>query len=230
LAHNFRWTHAVKAVDGGVSVLDVGCGVDMPFFRTFDRAHTFPKHYVGVDLNRLPSPPHRKWAAFYEEFDFTRRFTELGAETFDLIVCFEVIEHMPVSAGKRLVQGIRYCLAPNGCALVSTPVIRRDGHQAKNHIHEYTIPELANEFNRAGLEPVALHGTFASWPDIKKVLTAAELELAMKLTRCCKLRPGRSTDQAASIVPGKLTYALALFNGGRPRLSTAAYLSPRVYQ
>jgi hypothetical protein len=37
-----------------------------------------------------------------------------------------------------------------------------DGHQAKNHVHEYTIPELQQLVEAAGFTVVRRYGTFAN--------------------------------------------------------------------
>lgn len=49
-----------------------------------------------------------------------------------------------------------------------------NGKKARNHIHEYTIPELADSFDRANLEIVDRYGTFMSAPDLKKAIKENE--------------------------------------------------------
>ncbi len=180
-AHFFRWGFALRYVTTATRLLDVGCGTDTPLAKTLRMRQTRPQQYLGVDFNALPRPPTLKWGSFREKFDFTRQHKEIAGKGWDLITNFEVYEHMPKTAGLRLLKGIRACLAPDGVALISTPVIRRDGHMAKNHIHEPSIAELAGEMKKAGLKVVGRYGTFASWPDIKKVCTPDELRIASKL-------------------------------------------------
>jgi SAM-dependent methyltransferase len=172
-AHFFRWGFASRAIDNTMEVLDVGCGVDCPFVRVLVGAYAkgVPKRYVGVDVNRLPRAPQRPWATFIEEFDFTSRYGELGQ--FDRIINFEVLEHMGPSDGSKLLAGMRECLKPNGVLYLSTPVF--DGVAAANHVHEYTISELAEAVGLAGLRVEQRFGTFANYREIKKVCTPEQL-------------------------------------------------------
>ena len=171
-AHFFRWGWCTRHVSHEHDVLEIGCGVDYPMSRLVQIAPgTVPKSYVGVDLNHLPNPPQLKWATFRGEFNFVERYRELG--TFDRIVCLEVIEHMKLEHGCVLLEGIKACLRSGGQAYLSTPVF--NGKAAKNHIHEYTVEELAEEIVLSGLRVVRRFGTFASYSDIKRVAKPEEL-------------------------------------------------------
>lgn len=175
LAHCFRWGWAARLIGSShaKSVLDIGCGEEFPLVKELV-ANFWPGAYVGVDYNKLPKKPGNNWIeAVHGEFDFTTRYPELvNAELapFDVIVCFEVIEHMRPEDGARLLKGVWHCLKPDtGRALISTPVY--DGHHAAaNHLHEYTIPELQAAMTNAGLETVQRFGTFASVNPLRKAL------------------------------------------------------------
>jgi hypothetical protein len=52
-----------------------------------------------------------------------------------------------------------------------------NGRAAKNHVHEYTVPELRQLLWGTGWEVKTRYGTFASYPEIKKVVNEAELEI-----------------------------------------------------
>ncbi len=179
-AHFFRWGFAGRFVSSETEVLDVGCGPDVPMVGvlTMPRSQV-PKRYVGVDLNREPRKvPSRGWADLKWEFNFVERYQELGQ--FDLVTCFEMIEHMQKSDGECLLAGIRACLRPGGTALVSTPVY--NGKAAADHLHEWGIDELAASIAGAGLRVESRRGTFASQNDIKKVATPEHLAVAKALS------------------------------------------------
>lgn len=181
LAHAFRWAFAGRFVNGQTELLDVGCGPDIPMINVLTMPRNqVPKRYVGVDYNRKPlKHPTRQWATIHWQFDFMERYAELGQ--FDLVTNFEVIEHMHKPDGIRLLNAMRECVKPTGLIMVSTPVF--NGKAAANHIHEWTIPELAEEIDRAGLEVAARYGTFASQRDIQKVASAEELAIAERLSK-----------------------------------------------
>jgi O-antigen biosynthesis protein len=68
-----------------------------------------------------------------------------GDATFDAVVCFEMIEHVP--APERVLDEIARVLAPNGIALVSTPdravFTDRAGNRNPHHLRELDRGEFA---------------------------------------------------------------------------------------
>ena len=180
-AHFFRWGFAGRFVNSETRILDVGCGPDVPMINilTMPRSQV-PKEYVGVDMNKQPRKcPSRQWAKLHWEFDFIARREELGL--FDLVTNFEVIEHMRKADGVRLLEVMRDCLNDDGKILLSTPVF--NGKAAANHIHEWTVTELQDAVEEAGLSVEARYGTFASWNDIRKVCTPYERKLLEEVGR-----------------------------------------------
>lgn len=183
-AHFFRWGFAAKFVKPGMKVLDLGCGQDLPLHNTLSSSlSTVPQLYVGVDLNRI-NRRGAKWATIKDEFNFIDRYQEVIDDhgKFDVITCFEMIEHMHAVDGQNLLRAARRCLADGGKFLLSTPVYNGK-RMAANHIKEYTIDELRTQISDAGLKITERYGTFASWPEIKKVLTEGERKLYEQLNR-----------------------------------------------
>lgn len=180
-AHFFRWGWASRFVESKKTrVLDVGCGQDLPLVKILAGSlSTVPASYVGVDLNSVQGTKIAWVKKIYDGFDFPGGGWETVREEqgeFDLVSCFEVIEHMHQEDGSALLQGIAGCLADGGRALVSTPVYNLK-KMAANHIREYTVDELADLIVESGLEVVERFGTFASWNDIRRVCTDEERAL-----------------------------------------------------
>lgn len=149
--------------------------------------------YVGVDLNPLKATG-MNWGETIGEVDMTSEDgfdRALGAvpgnasaiangaleegyegeplRGYTLIVCLEVIEHMEVEDGKRLLENFRDLLSPDGRIIMSTPVY--DGKaMARNHIHEYFIPELQELIESVGLSVARRMGTFTAEPQLKSHL------------------------------------------------------------
>lgn len=188
IAHAFRWGFAKRRFieHEKTRVLDVGCGPDKPLFLVLFGGigggdGGFPATYTAVDLNKVKPSRHQR-TKIYDQTNFFVAWSAILKERgpFDLITNFEVIEHMPAAKGQELLQLFKKCLAPGGTLLLSTPVY--DGKaRAKNHIHEYTIPELAAAIKKAGLVVRERYGTFANINDLKKVVSPAEREVMDKL-------------------------------------------------
>lgn len=188
-AHYFRWGFAFRRVRyQETRVLDLGCGQEWPLCRVMNfRLAAVPALYLGVDLNPVKVKPGIAWARVVDQFSFVDRHRELveeyGGKSFHLLTCFEVIEHMHPPDGIRLLRNAADLCRPDGEFILSTPVY--DGKRmAANHIKEYTVPELRDLVQESGRwEVKERFGTFASWNDIRKVMTPAEVELYKDLNR-----------------------------------------------
>ncbi len=178
-AHAMRWAHAGRYIDGNTDVLDVGCGPDVQLINILTMPRNqVPKSYVGVDLNREPQRhPNRGWAKLHWEFNFLERWQELGH--FDVVTNFEMIEHLHQPDGLRLLAGLRECLRKDGLLLLSTP--NYNGKAAATHLHEYTIPELAEAIAKTGLTVERRFGTFANATALRKVASQADLAVLERL-------------------------------------------------
>lgn len=162
-AHFFRWGFVKRFIKLGTTVLDIGCGQDKALAKILAPSlSTVPKLYVGVDLNTLPEKFNPAWATWHEQFNFVERYDELVKtyKPFEVVVCLEVIEHMAKENGLLLLRGLFECCAKDGLVILSTPVF--DGKAARNHVHEWTIPELQKALIETGFMINARFGTFAS--------------------------------------------------------------------
>lgn len=193
-AHFFRWGWVSrKYITPATRVLDIGCGPDAALVRVLSyKANGIPKSYVGVDLNRLGDDmPGFKWCKFLGKFNFSKRWKELKGPIdvtsenyflqgpFDVITCFEVVEHMNMPAMRQMLRGALQLLAPGGRLILSTPVF--NGHAAKNHINEMTVATLQKELEKAGWAVIKRYGTFMSDGDRKRVATPEQNALVERL-------------------------------------------------
>jgi len=168
-AHFFRWSFARRFISAKDNVLEVGCGEDKPLSKILTGgAAAHVGHYTGVDLNKL-KPSNSQRLTFIGEFNFVERWKELlkgdNGKGFDVVVNYEVIEHMKVEHGVKLLKAMHAALKPGGVLLLSTPVYDGKRHAA-NHIHEYTVSELQKYIEKAGFKVEDRFGTFM---DIKHI-------------------------------------------------------------
>lgn len=162
-AHFFRWSFARRLILKDDDVLEIGCGQDQPLSKILVRGPVaLVNTYTGVDLNPLKQSAIKK-LTFKGEFNFVERYQELlderDGDGFDVIIHLEVIEHMHVDNGQKLLDACYACLRPGGTMIMSTPVYDGKRHAA-NHIHEYTVPELEKFVKAAGFKVLDRFGTF----------------------------------------------------------------------
>lgn len=185
LSHCARWSWAQRLVpkllgEGRNRILDAGCGPNAPMAVELavqppivDIATKTYAEYVGVDLNTIRPRTNPKWATYIGDFDFIERYAELGK--FDMVVSFEVLEHMEEELQEGYMHAVSECMNDGAHLVFSTPVF--NGHAAKNHIRELTEEQCRDMIERNGLTVVEQYGTFASWHDIKKELDPVTLAL-----------------------------------------------------
>lgn len=184
LAHCLRWTHVMKFAKMGQSILDVGCGINTPLAWTFYTNKYRPRKYVGLDYRDIETDPKtfNFEMALVGGFDVTKEshwdtLAVTHGNNFDIVTCFEVLEHMEKGNGIELLSNLSIN-AGSGRIFLSTPVF--NGSAAANHIHEWEYLELKTELEKY-FQIEAVHGTFASQTDILSVLTPGELEVFTKL-------------------------------------------------
>jgi len=121
----------------GRTVLDAGCGEGYGaalLAETADRV-------VGVDRDeaiRVAAARHPGSRLQFRAADLER--LTLG-ERFDLVVSFQVIEHLPDPAG--FLRALAACTAPGGELIVTTPNRLMSVSENPYHLREWTAPELA---------------------------------------------------------------------------------------
>lgn len=173
-AHFWRWSFARRFITAKHHVLEIGCGQDRPLSKILTGgAAAHVNTYTGVDLNPLKSSGSQR-LAFHGEFNFVDRYKELlkaRPEGYDVLVSYEVVEHMHSKFMPTFMKAAFQCTKKGGTFLLSTPCY--DGvRQAANHINEMTIDILRKHVEKAGFEIMKRYGTFIDIKHIGKVDTS----------------------------------------------------------
>ena len=144
----YRWAGGLAQ---NRTVLDLGCGHGFGATELAPRA----KSYLGVDTDTAAIAwADRVLSPRYPNARFASPASHSTLGSFELVVCFEVIEH--VSDPVALLRTVRSALAPGGFALLSTPNGavsggRQERYRSRFHVREYTAPEVAQLLEAAQL-------------------------------------------------------------------------------
>ena len=177
-----------------MKILDVGAGVGA-LAETLYRNMLKPEHYVAVEikpsfvqkLKELANKVNFRFDVI--KADIRKDLFAAGFhEYFDVVCCFEVIEHFESYWEKpeyltNVLKQMKYAVKSEGIMLLSTPNYNGKT-KAKNHIYEYTEKELELIFELHKLDVVKKFGTFMSLgrpSQAKKILSKCEFEVYQKL-------------------------------------------------
>ena len=153
--HVARYLWAAE-LSPGRTVLDAGCGTG---YGAAILAKAKPARLVAIDISEAAvSETASRVGPFAEVSQADVCELPFGDATFDLIVCFEVIEHVQDSS--RAVKELARVLRPDGALLVSSPNPRVYPPGNPHHVHEFVPEELRAVLERH-FAAVALGGQYA---------------------------------------------------------------------
>ena len=181
VAHVNRYGFVLKHLTTGrckdsSSILDVGCGhLQLPFFLWRNRCPSAGRSYWGFELNM-----RSKWVPSEDEhwqvpmslarldiLDSDPSQCEGWPGQFDVVVNFEVFEHVPVARQQHLVNRLFSWTKPGGYCFFSTPNAGVSDSTAENHIdpvtgesRERTYGDKMEIVRQAGFEVLETYGTF----------------------------------------------------------------------
>ncbi|WP_246942729.1 class I SAM-dependent methyltransferase [Bacillus pinisoli] len=139
--HKERYQLALNYIKNGDSILDVATGVGYGAY--YMSVNTACERVVGVDINDHALEWAKKYfssekVTFIREDLLTNFSINLPVEKFDVITCFETIEH--INQDMEFINRLFSLLKPGGILLISSP-------------NEDVIPCLDNPFYEGGKNP-----------------------------------------------------------------------------
>ena len=183
-AHYLRWAHVLKNAKIGQTILDFGCGTG-EMLEVFYRNKYRPKKYVGLDIREKTIEDNKEK---FGKLDFAEfKQADLCAEldlgmTFDIVTCFEVIEHIGHANADAFLENIAYHCNENTVVYLSTPNYDPHVGAANNHllgpnkeVGEWDHFELQKELEKF-FTIEKKYGTFASIKDYKDELVGWKQE------------------------------------------------------
>lgn len=184
-AHYLRWTHVLKNAKIGQTILDFGCGSG-EMLEVFYRNKFRPKKYLGLDIRKQTIDENKEKFknldfAEFRQADLCQDELDLG-QTFDVITCFEVMEHIGHANADAFLDNIAYHCGPDTVVYLSTPNYDPNVGAANNHLlgpdkevgewDHFELQKKLEEFFTIEKK----FGTFASIKDYKADLTGWKKE------------------------------------------------------
>ena len=207
--HFARYAWAAQFARGR-HVLDAACGTA---YGTAMLATAGASSVVGVDLDESVIAEVRESASPGVSFEVADlRKLSFGDDEFDLITCFEAIEH--VTEPELVLNELARILRPDGLLLVSTP--NRDVYTPGNpfHLRELTPNELEAELGKR-FRSVALrrqHSWVASGIFDDEAFKVADHDSidGAELHKACDNQPGEETYTIGLASDGDLPVGMGL--------------------
>ena len=134
----------------GLQVLDCACG------EGYGTAYIAQEavHVTGLDISIEAITQCRETFIGVDNIDFQiadMAHIPFPEASFDLVVCFEAIEHIDADKQDRALAEMRRVLKPEGILLISTPdrlVGEKRGYANPFHVAEMTITEFSEKLGR----------------------------------------------------------------------------------
>lgn len=190
-AHYLRWSHVLREAEIGQKILDFGCGSGN-MLEVFYRNRFRGKRYLGLDVREKTIIQNREtykdvtWADWLCQDLCGILDDKITEETWDIIGCFEVFEHIGKKNGAVMMWNLKSCMGPKTRAFVSTPcydpkVGAADNHIIDGEVGEFTYQEFKDLILGTGLKIKNHWGTFASIKDYKEHLNEWQKPMFEKL-------------------------------------------------
>jgi 2-polyprenyl-3-methyl-5-hydroxy-6-metoxy-1,4-benzoquinol methylase len=156
----YKW---VSEYCAGKDVLDVPCGMGWGTSQIRKA-----KSLVGVDLSEdAIREANRRYGTLAQFHCGDMARLDFPDSSFDVVVCLEGIEHVPVEVGRCFLKEGERTLRPGGLLLLSSPYCRTMEHSGNPfHIHEYQ----SNEIQALVSELFVIENIFTQDIDIMRVL------------------------------------------------------------
>ena len=188
IAHCLRWTHVSKYLHlqaryKKASIIDIGCGKDMPLAKMLYTSRLAPEYYLGIEYNKMEIPDMFKNSNFKPNLVSGLDFTKLKElpNSFNYSVCFEVLEHVEPIKAIEILEHLPKFLKQDAVSWFSTPCWDEKVGAAANHVNEMTYMAFGSLLEEMGYKILDHWGTFASIKDYKGQLDAFQSGTFAKL-------------------------------------------------
>lgn len=219
MANLFRYATACNELYGlrypeierSLNVLDLGCSL-ATFYTFWVSSYSSPGrprlNYTGLEVR---SDIVKKATILYEEktsvnihqFDaMTQHLTEFNKVKYEMILLQEVLEHIGIPSVKSILKDSSEMLTDNGIVVISSPNPHKHEGQEftwpENHLYEFSLKEMLDEVDIAGLRPYQITGWLAKAIPMKKRFTPEQRQMYDRLKT---ISTGFATSVLANMYP-----------------------------
>lgn len=155
----------VERLEDGASVLDIGCGAGVPISRTLSRRF----RVTGVDVSSEMVKLARRNVPAGEFICQDVMSVDFADGSFDAVVAFYMIFHLPREEHESLFRKIRQWLKPGGYLLCTLsrqddPAYTEDDFLGETMFwSNYALPRSLTTLEKVGFEVVEVGSTAAGW-------------------------------------------------------------------
>jgi SAM-dependent methyltransferase len=156
--HLFAYEAACRKAGSWRTVVDIACGLGyaLPMLAR-DGAQVLAVDLAEAPLRSLPDAPH------VHRVQANAAQLPLASGSVDLLVAFQLLEHVPYEVGLRILAETRRVLAPGGYGFLTTPNASwrlLPGQRPWNpfHVLEYRPGQIERLCREAGLPRCCLYG------------------------------------------------------------------------
>lgn len=157
----------VERLKDGATVLDIGCGAGVPIARTLSRRF----RVTGVDVSSKMLKLARRNVPEGEFICQDVMSADFEDASFDAVVAFYSIFHIPREEHEALFRNIRQWLKPGGYFLCTLsrqddPAYTEDDFFGETmYWSNYALPQSLATLEKVGFEVVEVGSTAAGWKD-----------------------------------------------------------------
>lgn len=212
-AHFFRFSYVRHFTRGGrfnncnKTILDLGCG--KASLRKIMYHNSINMKYIGIDISKSPLEEalnlKSKEPAIYLNYDLNNGIP-LVDNSADVIVCFEIIEHIGKNKGINLLKECYRVLKKDGVLFLSTPNTKyAENIYTKDHVYEWSDEEIEKELKKLNFIIKMKRGCSIKTKHLKSMLEK-DLEMKNLYDRFSKHFEGSILNQFFSTIYPEKSY------------------------
>lgn len=158
----------IKKIKSWKSMADFGCGNALLICSIFKEFFTFGRNFYGTDISLEQTEANSEQfpEINFRQLDMARC---MPRETFDIITCSEVLEHIPDY--KSAIRNISYSLNPGGHVIITVPKAEIFyTEQTFGHLRHFCEEDLQEEFEKHGIKTLKCHSWGFPFHDLSKIV------------------------------------------------------------